>query len=96
MYCSVANLVTYDPHLTGNTTLFFYILGGAELLVLLGSRMLFRLKEMKDRPREGSFIVPEETPNPVFRSYTVTSLEIGSDMRYVSSFHSKNSSLRFV
>lgn len=45
MFCSIINLVTGPLGKEEVVSQFFYVIGGAELLSLLGSRMLIHLKE---------------------------------------------------
>ena len=49
MLCSIANLATTTATHPSKVMIFFYIIGGADMLSLLGSRMLFHLKETGTR-----------------------------------------------
>lgn len=75
MFCSIVNLVTAPGPLNTKdnpTTYFFYTIGGAEVLSLLGSRMLIHLKEAAnvEDEAEGSFRISSDISVAEFRTYS--------------------------
>ena len=71
--CSIANIVTNTEPVQNLPGVLFalQVIGGAELLSLLGSRMLIRLKQVATErlEREGSFRLSSEISEPEFRTY---------------------------
>ena len=59
MFCGVVNLVTNSIQSQTKANVVINVLGGAELLGLIGTRMLFRLKELGESWTEDGVIFSE-------------------------------------
>ena len=85
MFCGVVNLVTASVQSEGKAVALIYVLGGAELLSLVGTRMLFRVKELGTRSTETDVVHPDHSSMPRFRSYSIPTMSTNVTWRCAKS-----------
>ena len=87
MFCGIANLVTVVAGVYFSSGLVISLngLGSANLLSLVGCRMLFRIKELSEVSNDDGLIFTEynQSTMPQFRIHSVPALSTALSQRFV-------------